>query len=447
MSLFQEAMADVGISVEEFQTIPADGQISDPILEAVSVDQPSVSIPVSDEVAATVQEITTAAVPVEEIITPEEPVIETAIAEHAVLQEKADTLIGLQTAMERYQGIIRKAGFNGITPQTAEVLQVHMQIANQLLGNTTQIGSMEAFVAKDPRAQHELATVSMEDIKATSKAALTKFMEIVNRIIEFIKRAGQNFFDGVTQVERAIDQLDAQLTKIKVPGGEGTVNVAATILMNGDTLDREVSPDIHGLAHFASYTYPEEIVKFLNGITKGVLKFDAEGAGMDELDAFFAQYSKPLQFLIDQEANKDPLPGGYTLDVSEHGLSIGVSYHDSRKPAMGNTQDVPVLTTVELRKLVRDLKALVVQLKEIRPEAEKISQSGKKLVEAVKRAMTKADEGTDDIYDAMALKVGKIVQESSPRAGEIIDYLIRYAKAHCVVISQQIKVIESGTKA
>ena len=447
MSLFKEAMAEAGVSVEEFQAIPPEAELMVQETVVNPADSPSASVPITAPVDTPIVEEPVA--PIEDIpVTNAEVMIEQTVCEHTALQEKADQMIALQTAMEMHHSIVRSTGFNGIDQTAAKLLQVQMREAARLLGITSKIGSMESFTAKGPHEQHELATVSLEDIRSAGKHALEKFLEIVNKIIEFIKRSGQNFFDGVIQVERAIEDLNSKLSKIKSAGGEGTFQCAATILKTGDTVDREVSPDIHGLAHFASYAYPEAVVKFLDGITKGVLKFDADGAGNAEVDAFFEQYSKPLQFLIDQHADKDVLPGGYTMDVSEHGLAIGVSYHDSGQAAAGNsTQELPVLPTTTLRKVTRDLKALMVQLKEIRPESEKISQAGKKLIEAVKRAAAKGGEGNDAVYDELALKVGKMVQESSPRAGEIIDYVIKYAKAQCVAIGQQIKVIESGSKA
>jgi hypothetical protein len=442
MSLFKDAMAEGGVSVEDFQDAPpAELMVEETIVSPT--DNPSVSIPITAPIDTPIVEEPVA--PIEDIpVTNAEVMIEQTVCEHTALQEKADQLIAMQTAMESYRTIVRETGFNGIDSTAAKMLQVQLREAARVLGISSKIGSMESFSAKGPREQHELATVSLEDIKSASKHALQKFMEIVNKIIEFIKRAGQNFFDGVSQVERAITELDGKLSKIKVAGGEGTFKCNAGILKTGDTFDREVSPDIHGLAHFASYAYPEAIVKFLDGMTKGVLKFDADGAGTAEVDAFFEQYSKPLQFLFDQQADKDVLPGGYKMDISEHGLAIGISVAEAPS---GEAEDLPVLPTTTLRKLVRDMKALLVQLKEIRPESEKISQSGKKLVEAVKRAIAKGGEGNEAAYNELALKVGKMVQESAPRSGEIIDYVIKYAKAHCVAIGQQIKVIESGSKA
>lgn len=441
MSLFKEAMADVGVSVEEFQDAPpAELMVEETVVSPA--DSPSAAVPITAPTETPITEEVVVA-PIEDIpVTNAEVMVEQTVCEHVALQEKAEQLIALQTAMEEYKTIVRGTGFNGIDSTSAKLLQVQLREAARVLGISSKIGSMESFNPKGPREQHELATVSLEDIAGASKQALQSFIEIVNKIIEFIKRAGQNFFDGVTQVERAVDQLDAKLSKIKSAGGEGKFQCNAAILSKGGEYDREVSPDIHGLAHFASYAYPEAVVKFLDGMTKGVLKFDADGAGNEEIDAFFAQYSKPLQFLFDQQAEKDILPGGYSMNVSEHGLAIGIIKAEG--DVTTESVELDVLPTTRLRKIVRDIKALLVQLKEIRPESEKISQSGKKLVEATKRAMAKGGKENEEVYNELAMKVGKMVQESAPRAGEIVDYVIRYAKAHCVAIGQQIKVIESG---
>lgn len=448
MSLFKEAMADVGVSVEEFQDAPpAELMVEQAVVNPA--DNPSVSIPIEAPVETPITEEVVVA-PIEDIpVTNAEAVIEGVVCEHTALQEKAEQMIALQTALEEYKTIVRSTGFNGLDATSAKLVQVQLREASRLLGIGSKIGSMEAFTPKGPREQHDLATISLEDLKEASSSALKRFLEIVKKIIEFIKRAGQQCWDGVSQVERAVDQLDQQLTKLKAPGGEGTFTFNSAYLLNAQgEFDRVVSPDVHGLAHFASYAYPEAVVKFLDGMTKGVLKFDADGAGTEELDAFFAQYSKPLEFLFEQQADKDRLPGNFTLDISEHGLSIGVSHVNDQGPALDQkSQEIPVSTTVALRKHVRDIKALLVQLKEIRPETEKISKAGTKLMEATQRAMAKGGKENQAVYDDMAMKVGKMVQESSPRAGEIVDYLVKYAKAHCVAVGQQIKIIESGSKA
>lgn len=444
MSLFKEAMVDVGVSVEEFQAIP----VTELMVEETIVnpaDSPSASIPVEAPIVEPIVQEEVVVGTVQDIpVTNAEVVIEQTVCEHQALQEKAEQMLALQTTMENYHAIVRGTGFKGIDSVAAKLLQVQLKEASRILGVTTKIGSMEAFSAKDMREQHDLAVVSLEDIRATGKAAAAKFMEIVQKIIEFIKRSGQQLWDGIIQVERAVEQLDGQLSKIKAPGGEGTYLQNQPVLKSGEGFDSVVSPDIHGLAHFASYAYPEAVVKFLDGVTKGVIKFDPQGAGVEEVDSFFEQYSKPLQFLIEQQANKDQLPGGYTLDVSPNGLSIGVTHQDSGQPALGQGVEVPVMTTVALRKHVRDIKALITQLKDIRPETEKISQSGKKLVEATQRSMAKGKAGDEAAYEELATKVGKMVQESSPRAAEIIEYIVRYIKAHCVSIGTQIKVIETG---
>lgn len=439
MSLFKEAMSDVGVSVEEFQDIPADATLVEETVVSPT-DSPSATIPVDTaavEPQAPVEEVI--AVPVTEVIEAPEAVVENTIAEHEQLQDKAEQIVALQMAMEEFSSIVRSTGFSGLDPVAAKMLRVQMREASRVLGITTKIGSMESFALKGAREQHELATVSLEDIRAAGKKALAQFLEIVERIINFIKRSGQNFFDGVINVERVIDQLITKLDGIKdAGGGDGSWN-APPILMQDGKPNQTVSPDIQGLAHFAAYAYPEAIVKFFDGVTKGVLKFDADGAGNEELEGFFATYSKPLQFLIEQQANKDSLPGGFVLDVSENALSIGIKPGESTP----EVAKLKVLRTVELRKVVRDLKALVTQLKEIRPESEKISKAGSKLVEAAKRAMSKGGSENEAIYNEMATRVGKMVQEASPRSGEIVDYLIKYIKAQCVSVNTQIKMIES----
>lgn len=437
MSMLKEVMAEVGISVEEFQAIPpVETLVEETVVSPV--DSPSSTIPV--EVGVPVVE--TVEVPVEEATALGDALIQGVVSEHEILQERAEQLVALQTAMETYGGLIRKAGFSGITPQTAEFIQVQLRSASKVLGTTTKIGSMESFKTKDLREQHDLATVSLEDIRATGKAALDKFLAIVEKIIEFIKRAGQNLYDGVTVVDRAVDQLDKQLAGIKTQGTDAEISIPVSMFKLGGTVHREVSPEIHGLAHFVSTSYPDVVVKFLDGMTKGVLKFDPDGSGAEEIEAFFDEYSKPLTWLIEQEADKDELPGGYKLDISENKLAVGISGPSGGDAA--GAEALPVRKTVELRKQVRELKALLTQVRDIRPSTEKISQAGKRLIEGTKRAMAKNGEGNEQAYLDMAKRAGQLVQESSPRTGEIINYIIRYVKAQCYAIGLEIAAIQKS---
>lgn len=418
MSLLQSALADVGCSLEDFQDIPA---------EIISVDQPSVNIPLTEEVTELVETppdvVMVPSVPIEELGETTEPCIDNAIAEHELLQDKADELVALQSSMERYESIIRKSGYGGITPQTAEVIQVAVQLAQSKLGISTKIGSMESFKANGPREQHDLATVSIESIRETAKAAGSSFIAAIEKIIEYIKRLGQNLFDGVIQVDRAIAKLDQQLGATKATGGGTQVQINTTMIEDGDALVVGAPPKILMLAAFTVVDYPARVAKFFDDAAKVVSAVSKDDDDLTEVFERLDAATRPLADMIESKVDSDRLPGGYELDVSEGGLSFGVKEGDAGAKSM----TIDSATTRELRDQVRQLKSLVDTLKKIRPNAEKISASGKKLLSAAKQV------GNDQVLS----KAATFIQQANPRVGEIISYLVKYIKAQCVAINVQ----------
>lgn len=441
--------------------VPLDVAQAQPVVDTIvsPTNEPSSTIPVPDAAVAEVApELVVAPAPVVDGGVPEgyvpvEAVTEAVVdvqaealqAEQCALQDKADELLDVQHSMESLDRIIRSTGFKGIGNQTAEILQVQLRAAQRKLGITTAIGSMESFQAKDQREQHAIAQVSLESIRTTAKTAKNRFMEIISKLIEMFKRVVNNYLDGFNVVEKTAADLDRRLSKVKHSGGEGTFKlVNAGLLYRDDKLVREVTPDVKGLAHFAAVAYPEAVIRFLDGLVKGVLKFDPESGGIEEVKANFEQSRKPLSFLIEKNLADDELPGGYKLDINESGLSIGLSH---AKTYSVEPEELPVVTTVKLRNLVRDILLLIQQAKDIRPEVDKIDKAGKKLIEATKRAETK--KGTDEnkgTYDELSSAVGKIVLEATPRIGEIVGYLLKYARFQLAVVNTQLEIIEAAAK-
>ncbi len=423
MSL-KDAMALGGVSVEDFQQLPpADVPVVSP------TNDPSSTIPLptpvpSAEPGVPVEVVETAPLnPVE--IVEADPVIQATdniVAEHQAIQDRADEIIALQQSMEQYKGLIQKAGAKGISNETAQFIQVAMRSAQKQLGVETKIGSMESFAAKGPREQHELATVALEDIRTTAKAAAGKFLRLVEQFISYIRKYGMQFMDGITNLETQLTTLEKSLQSNKQTGGGRQIEVQnLQYFSHNGQVDLEPSAEVKGLAHFAAVGYPEAVVKYLDGLTKAVLKYDAESGNDEELTAHFEAAAKPLSFLIEQKLTDDELPGGFKLDVSESGLSVGITKGEGGESEVGT---IDVAPTVELRKAVRSLKELVLQMKEIRQETEKVGKAGDKLIAAVKR------KNADSVSD----KAAQLVAQSSPRIGEIISYLVRYVKIEMTII-------------
>lgn len=360
-------------------------------------------------------------------------------AEQCALQEKADELMEIQTALEHLSTVIRKSGAAGVSNQSAEIIQVQLRAVNRKLGVESQFVSTESFTARDPRSQHETATIALEDIKTSIKVAKNKFIEIMEKLIAMFKKTANNYLDGVNALEKKTDQLDQRLGALKKTGAGGsmTVNNAGVVLLD-DSWD--IPDDIPGLAHFAAKGYPEGVIKYLNSSAKVLLKYKGDNFDRERLMEDFNREAKPLQYLINMNVKDDKLPGGFYMDVSEDGLSFGIK---GEIPA-GVNKELDLLATGELRKKVRKIKEIIVQLKEIRPEVDKIDKAARKLIEASSRAtdswgkdQTQAQEYLDTVRDAVFRS-----SAAKPRVDEVIKYLVRYLTMQLAICTTMTNEIE-----
>ena len=429
MNSLQSTLTDLGVSVEDFQNIPVDATLVDPAIAPVTaIDEPSVNIPLTEVVVT--EPVVEPDIPIETLTETVEPTIDCVVTQHEVLQDKVDQIINLQAAMERYQSIIKRGGFNGITNQTAEAIQVHIQLGQSLIGVQTKVGSMESFTAKTPHDQYQLSTVTLESIREMVSGAGKSLIALIEKIIEYIKRTGHNLFDGILHTEKALHQLETKLQATKVGGGTGKVKLNATMLDDGGEVARGTPPLVMMLAQFTIVDYPQRVCKFFEDTAGIISSVDKESDDDSEYIAKLEAATKPLEDLIASKTSKDMFPGGYELDVSEGNLSFGV------KPSEGDREklvEAPCSTTKELRDQVRALLDLMRLLKKIRPEAERISASGKKLLTVAKAS------GNEDLLN----KAAGYIHQANPRVGEVIDYLVRYTKAQCVAINVQMKANET----
>lgn len=473
MSL-KSLIAEAGVSLEDVQPVVVETPVPivepAPLVEPVAetplveetvvnpIDAPSASVPVADVVVSTEEPVVApvAAPPVTTIAETEAAVAGAEIAvveangtalqsEQTVIQQKADELLDIQTAMESISQLIRRNGALGISNQTAEAVQIQMRDVNRRLGIESPFVSIESFKAKDSREQHNTSRIALESIKTASKVALNKFIALIERLIAIAKKMVMNFYDGIAPLQKQAAALEKRLGAIKVTElKDGTIQLPTNhVLVVDGALDVAVSPEVLGLAHFTCNAYPEAVVKYLDNLTKGVLRFDPEDGSEDMVDAMLDQYAKPLAFLLDQKLTEDTLPGGYEVEVGETGLNFGLKKTSTEGGS--DTSDYPIPEVIEIRRACRDVVQLLNQIKEARSEVDAIGKASDKLVAAVKRVTERASATEDDaVYSALSNKIGVAVSQANPRVGEIVGYIVRYAKNSLDVMNRMADAIEKS---
>lgn len=481
-ALLKEAGVSVKVSkeniaeaplVQETVVSPVDSpSASIPVVETVATPAPVIPAPIVDSVVAPVEEVAADVVTdvaVVDQLPPAVPVVQEGVpvgevqsivadavadvqveatgaileAEQCAIADKADELLEIQTALENMTTIIRKTGANGVSNQTAEMIQLQLASINRKLGVTSAFVSTESFNARDPRSQHENATIALESIKTSLKVARNNFVELIERLIAFFKKMAHNYLDGVNGLEKKVDQLDQRLGALKKTGEGGSITVAnaGPVLFN-DSWD--IPTDIKGLAHFTARAYPDAVIKYLDKSAKILLKHKGENFDRERLVEEFEQEAKPLQHLIDVNVKDDKLPGGYHMDVSEDGMTFGIGGEGEQV----DSKELDLLSTSELRKKVRVIKDIISQLKEIRPEVDNIDKAARRMIEASHRATEGWGKDQEQAKEYLAT-VGDVLARSSasrPRVGEVIKYLTRYLGMQLAIVGKMADAIEAEKK-
>lgn len=438
--------AETVVSTEPEVVVPA------PIVEAPVVEPvvaPVAEVPVDVVTDVAVVDQLEPGVPVEQV----NAIVADAVADVQVeatgelleaaqcaIAEKADELLEIQTALENMTTIIRKTGANGVSNQTAEMIQLQLRSINRKLGVESTFVSTESFNARDPRAQHDNAIIALESIKTSMRVTKNKFVEIIERLMGTFTRVVNNYLDGVNNLNKKIDTMDQRLGALKKTGGSGVIELAnAGMVMFNDSID--IPPDIKGLAHFSSVTYPVAVVKYLDASAKVLLKYRPDDYSKEEIDEAFASLERPLKTLIEQNVDKDELPGGKSIEI----LSEGLSFRLKGEVPEDITAEVTIRSTAELRKAVREIKAVNTQLAEMRTEVAKIDKAGKRLIEAGKRASgerSQDQESDDTKYDVVSIAARRAA-DAQPHIDEVVKYLVVYLNAQLAIVGKMVDAIEA----
>lgn len=243
-----------------------------------------------------------------------------ADAEIKVVSEEVNEVQEVQASLEAYATLLKQAGPKGISRQAAAFMAVDMKRIDKVLG-TPSLG-LEAFNAT-PQHAAQNTTVSLESIgekiKAAGKAALAKFLELWNKLVEKAQMFSEKLKSGAAKMDTVMQQTEDKLQEA-VQSATGNDVVGKPYMMDANGIYyikgefAAHNPDsIKPLVQFAAVDYPKAALAAFQEINTAIKAFKP-GNGTD---GFAAAVDQALQRITALEGNA--AVGGSYPD----GMSIG----------------------------------------------------------------------------------------------------------------------------
>lgn len=405
-----------------------EGAVADAIVSPV--DSPSSTIAVPAEPTPETQPVDIAMV-----VDTQNPtdMLGQATQEATALQDRADELLDMQHACESYLKLIRQTGLEGMSQEGAAFMQVGLKMVQKSLGTDFKV-SNESFDSITPRSSKIKATISVEDIKEMASNAASKFKEIIQKLIALIKKGWEKFEDFGLSQEKKIEDLLDRIKGIKNGGSLSTeITIKSPALLYADGV--EAYPEVRhltGLAHFALQGYPNALVAYYTGIDNWLRRMGDLDVTEEEIEAHIVHVAKPLETLSKNGVTTQLFNGNYKIDISESGLSFGMTQGEGGEPP--SEVVLPVEPPVKLRKTLSDLKTINTLIIDYRTANDKIVKAAEKL----------ANENPNK---EAAGVIEKVIKDSAPRNREIAEFISKVTRAYLSVIEQMIIQHESAGKA
>uniref|UniRef100_A0AB39CCM7 Internal head protein n=1 Tax=Pseudomonas phage RVTF4 TaxID=3236931 RepID=A0AB39CCM7_9VIRU len=366
-----------------------------------------------------------------------------ALVQETALANDLGEIVETHAALEAYCNLLKQAGRDGITRQAAGFLRVGLeQFHNDgHIDFSKQIASLEDM--GDGPKQHLLpGKVDEKGLGAKLKEAAGKIWEWLKKTWGKAKEFVNNLRNGVVGLERKLKKASEVAGKTKGSAGEFTVPHPGRIAI-GNKVEINVPDELKAVTAMACKVYPERMTQFYNGIASALSNYNpASSDGADVMAAL----EKAKDVLADVKASEAVLPGNVKIDVSESGVSYGITEAESadvgETKAQARAGSVIQAQLKDMFTICENLKAYVQKHEQMSKAAESVGQGLEKLKKAA------SGEGMEDGAASKAgeieTAVGKLLHQANPRGNEIVRYLARTTSAYADVIFKELKVEGSG---
>lgn len=451
-SAVPQPITDIGAPVNEPSTIPEAGEM--PLGVPAVAPLPIIEEPV---IAETVPEIP-AAVEGEGML-PEggvgngeliidSPVdhdntmamMDQTIVEETVLGNELTELVETHASLEAYGRLLRQAGPDGITRQAAGFMRVGLEQfhSDGHVDFSKLISSMEDM--GEGEKQHLLPS------KIKSGGLGDKIKEVAGKIWEWLKKTWEKAKQFVEKLRNGVVGLERKLNAAKkAAASAGNKSGASFTVPNpgriavGTKVEINFPDSLKAVSALACKVYPERMTQFYNVIASSIGNFDPASGDAQEV---MGQLEKAKDILADVKFSDTVLPGNVKIDVSEDGISFGItetespSIEETKAQARSGSVIGSQLTTMTV--VLDGLKGYYSRHEQMAAAAAKVGAALEKLKKA--SAGSDMEKGAGETAESISSAAGSLLHKANPRGNEIIRYLARTTSAYADVILAELNV-------
>lgn len=445
-----QAVADIDAPVNEPSTIPDAGELPLGIPDVSPL--PIIEEPVA-EIPAAVEGEGDTTLFVEETAGPVDLVIDSpidhddtmammdqTIVEQTQLGNELGEIVETQVALEAYAKLMRQAGPDGITRQAAGFMRVSLEQFHHdgHIDFSKLIGSMEDM--GDGEKQHLLPS------KLKSNSLGDKIKEVAGKVWEWLKKTWEKAKQFVEKLRNGVIGLERKLNAAKKAATAAGNKSGATFTVPnpgriavGNKVEINYPDSLKAVSALACKVYPERMTQFYNAVASTISNFNPTSGDPAEITSLL---EKAKGLLEDIKFSDTVLPGNVKIDVSEDGISFGITEAESvdvgetKASARSGSTINSQLTTMGV--VLDGLKGYYSRHEEMAAAAAKVGEALKKL-KAVSGG-TDMEKGAAETASNIESQVGQLVHKANPRGNEIIRYLARTTSAYADVILAELNV-------
>lgn len=350
-----------------------------------------------------------------------------------------DDIIEIQTGLEDYLKLLRKAGPDGVSRQTAGIIRIDLQSfqdkAKGKVDLSDLINSMEDM--GDGEKDHILPSKIKSTSFASKVATVAKaFWEWLKKVYTKGKEFATQVTQGVTLADVRLKKLEASISSSHEPGGDFKVPSAGNIAIGTD-VPLQVPTNLVQLAQWAAVTQPKGIATGYKTLAGEIDRFDLGNEDVSKVEADMRIAIAKNYITLDMSSKG--YPGNFMLYSKEDSEVTGIKPDD--QPEIGEvTAERRSMGTIKgniklLTGILSDLKAYSANYQGVADGAELVAGALDKL--EAKAGSENMDKSAADDAAELARKVNVYVHKTTPNSNEIVRYVVRTVNAYIDVIAAE----------
>jgi hypothetical protein len=352
-----------------------------------------------------------------------------------------DNVEDVQESLEAYTHLVRQAGLDGLSGQSAAVLHIALTNCKRRLRMENVTTGLEAYDAT-PRMALRKAVVSLEDIIETSKAAMNTFKEWLAKLWEAAKAKVAEMLQGITAAEVKIKMAKDIANRGNTGNKPFEVSAPGWLCADGQQVYPETA-QLTAVAKFAAEIYPAQVAKYYQEIATAVGAYNIASGDSASFIELVESKAGPIDHLWEEHMvllnNKTALP-----KADGHSWTMGDAEGAKANP---DSLTITPRPSAQVVKTLDKLGAVLDDLKKLRGNQDKLEDAGNVVISAVMKLMLKSEQldKNGNLDEASKREAGKVInaayqaiRKATPGNKEIVAYCVKGVSAYVAVANQEL---------